>query len=704
MKSLTPIILPSNPTANLHAATKQYVDSVAGGGGSGPTTITDVTYSELKAMHSTGAKRSILGFAKRYGTIFDSVFIDNPNPYNIGDSVTFTGTNNNGTFTITDIIGENITGFTGFVGLHFSSVSGWVSSGAQGVISNFVSGTLEIGQRYRITDFATTYVGDAGGAHTINWTGRNEPLIVTAMTTDYIGEEAESELHPNDVINYRIESVERYNGVSAYTKGKITYRQDPMFNIIAYDDFRNYYTRVFKEETTQMYWVAPNVNMPPGYSCTYTDSKMVPMFLHELLGTISIKNITIANQNNNTLPLVFGGTVQKVWTGAACDALIILGNTEQLVIGECSNTVVLTTFTNFTSNLGGTFYSLNTVDNCTNVVLDGSIIFMTAQPVNGLQIGLGYVPGTYAGGELVTEDCIGLRLGSPQKQRIQPNSKYELRDTIDDRAFIGINTGPLGASDSTCYYRGNYVAVLPVGTNTTFELGNFFKVKGITTDKIGMQITLDSRAYSRAIPAIVYNAQVTHYAATHADAVTLATVLPPDGFYIIMIGSDETNGNIQGIISANNGALLGPSQEYVPEQYRVSYSDDYDVIKFNMESDAYIDVSPWSMINRRLRIEAIQGVVGGTLYIYGTNIGDKGTGWKTPSPDTYTIFDAFALGQNGEAYSWVEFSTDPKTSTPVCFAGSSVGFKYDGALASLGGGGGSSLGLSVAMNMGLVRF
>lgn len=40
MKALTPITLPGDPTADLHAATKAYVDANAGGGASIPVQST----------------------------------------------------------------------------------------------------------------------------------------------------------------------------------------------------------------------------------------------------------------------------------------------------------------------------------------------------------------------------------------------------------------------------------------------------------------------------------------------------------------------------------------------------------------------------------------------------------------------------------------------------------------------------------------
>ena len=60
MRSLTPITLPDDPTEDLHAATKQYVDGVAAGGGI-PATIFDAKGDIIAASAADTAARLAVG-------------------------------------------------------------------------------------------------------------------------------------------------------------------------------------------------------------------------------------------------------------------------------------------------------------------------------------------------------------------------------------------------------------------------------------------------------------------------------------------------------------------------------------------------------------------------------------------------------------------------------------------------------------------
>jgi hypothetical protein len=109
--------------------------------------------------------------------------------------------------------------------------------------------SLEVGQKYLISDFAQSYNIFDGSTMTIieEQTGVLEPIIVTAASTNSIYKEAISTLYPKDTIHYSLDLVDDRDigfGDGAGTplsnfKGQIYYREDTVQNVSTHYDFRN---------------------------------------------------------------------------------------------------------------------------------------------------------------------------------------------------------------------------------------------------------------------------------------------------------------------------------------------------------------------------------------------------------------------------------------------------------------------------------
>jgi hypothetical protein len=114
------------------------------------------------------------------------------------------------------------------------------------------SNLLNPGLQYLITDFNTRhYIVDANSTRytgsTNEITGINEPLIVTATSTNTIDKEAKSSLYPQDIIYYDwnienwLNDISFANAeqiISGFT-GVITFRQDTLLDNYMGYDFRN---------------------------------------------------------------------------------------------------------------------------------------------------------------------------------------------------------------------------------------------------------------------------------------------------------------------------------------------------------------------------------------------------------------------------------------------------------------------------------
>ena len=109
--------------------------------------------------------------------------------------------------------------------------------------------SLEVGQKYLISDFAQSYNIFDGSTMTIieEQTGVLEPIIVTAASTNSIYKEAISTLYPKDTIHYSLDLLDDRDigfGDGAGTplsnfKGQIYYREDTVQNVSTRYDFRN---------------------------------------------------------------------------------------------------------------------------------------------------------------------------------------------------------------------------------------------------------------------------------------------------------------------------------------------------------------------------------------------------------------------------------------------------------------------------------
>lgn len=113
---------------------------------------------------------------------------------------------------------------------------------------------------YRITDYATTgYI--IGTTNT--FVGDTEPIVVQATSTNTISNNAKSDVYPEDVISYTMDTSFTSTPISGYSdsafwgpgpsyslvpnfKGRITYRLEPARNIAADFDWRNWTFRMYK--------------------------------------------------------------------------------------------------------------------------------------------------------------------------------------------------------------------------------------------------------------------------------------------------------------------------------------------------------------------------------------------------------------------------------------------------------------------------
>ena len=106
---------------------------------------------------------------------------------------------------------------------------------------------LEPGQQYKITDFATKHrILDGNSVTTDYNTGVNEPLILTATSSNTFDKQVYSPLHPFDIIYYDItggdtRDIAFFDEGVAITglKGVIYYRKDTIQNVETWYDFRN---------------------------------------------------------------------------------------------------------------------------------------------------------------------------------------------------------------------------------------------------------------------------------------------------------------------------------------------------------------------------------------------------------------------------------------------------------------------------------
>lgn len=140
-----------------------------------------------------------------------------------------------------------------------------VETSYSNLLSLIDSNSLEVGQRYLITDYRTVHV--IPNTTDIN-TGPIEPLIVTALTINSIHSIAYSTLHPEDIVYYRVGTDE--TSFPGATHGYITRRIDTIQNNDVTTDWRYVKYRRYKIEhlvpwsATTTYSKYKIVNRPTG--------------------------------------------------------------------------------------------------------------------------------------------------------------------------------------------------------------------------------------------------------------------------------------------------------------------------------------------------------------------------------------------------------------------------------------------------------
>jgi hypothetical protein len=207
-----------------------------------------------------------------------------------------------------------------------------------GELRTLVDGSnLNLNATYRITDFKTVHfisglpTGGLANAYTSwNTTSTIEPLLVKPSSSSTLFREVKSELFPKDIIYFEVAPID----VDLSHLGKIIYRLDPINNVEAHYDWRNF--KFARWETT----IGSGVfNSPTNTGGAYQ--------IFSTFNNPSFKNVKIKESYSsapNYVPqannIIFMGSCSNVIIEPNCNDMTFIGNVNNIQIDFNINNVI----------------------------------------------------------------------------------------------------------------------------------------------------------------------------------------------------------------------------------------------------------------------------------------------------------------------------------------------------------------------------
>ena len=269
----------------------------------------------------------------------------------------------------------------------------WVSQNASGggggiidilyanLVSLMTGDTLVPEQKYRITDYCTTYTMPNTSDPFV---GENEPLLVTAFTTSELYVEAFSEMYPQDIIHYTTNNncIFPQGGVATADTlyGVILYREDTLQNNKIFADFRHSKWRRWLDTDSGQYINLTDVETNGMYLDHFTFSDGMGNSMYALNTSSNSFGGTALDDNNAYVGIflinsVFMGNADNnKFNGTFLDNTLAGYISNNIVGGVFNNNKILTTFSfNYCSggfggnvignNVVGSAFSNNVIDN-----------------------------------------------------------------------------------------------------------------------------------------------------------------------------------------------------------------------------------------------------------------------------------------------------------------------------------------------------